>query len=94
MSGRWNISTEDLTNLSGCETLYESPRSGGSKGNQMNQNDARNLTREIAVFDTYAGLRRIGYTWLGALRALRTLGISLREAKQAADTYSGQQESK
>lgn len=41
--------------------------------------------RELAVFDSYVGLRRIGYTYIGALRALRTLGLSLAEAKAAAD---------
>ena len=47
-----------------------------------------NLNRDTVLFDTYAGLRALGYTWLGAIRALRTLGISLAEAKAAHDRYN------
>jgi hypothetical protein len=43
--------------------------------------------REGAVYDSYVGLRTLGYTVIGALRALRVLGLSLAEAKAAADRY-------
>ena len=48
--------------------------------------------RDTAVFDTYAGLRTLGYTYIGALRALRTLGLSLAEAKAQADRYESKAE--
>lgn len=43
------------------------------------------ISRETALVDIYAGLRRIGYTKFGAIRAIRALGVSLGDAKQAAD---------
>jgi len=41
--------------------------------------------RETTLADTYTALRMLGYTYLGAIRALRALGSSFAEAKAVAD---------
>lgn len=43
--------------------------------------------RSRVLFDAYAGLRKVGYGALGAIRALRVLGVSLAEAKETAERY-------
>lgn len=44
---------------------------------------------DIAIFDIYAGLRKVGYTEFGALRAMRAAGISLAAAVAARRSYNG-----
>jgi len=50
-------------------------------------NVAATVMFDAAVHDTYAGLRRMGYTRLSAIRTLRTVGVSFGDAKRASDRY-------
>jgi hypothetical protein len=47
------------------------------------------LSRDTAVYDIYVGLLRIGYTRLGAIRAMRLAGMSLFDGKRAMDIHDG-----
>lgn len=49
----------------------------------------RDRDRARTLVDVYAALRAVGYTRLGAIRALRTLGVSLADARTAAETSEG-----
>lgn len=45
--------------------------------------------RQQAIFDAYAGLRRIGYTREGAINALHSIGVTATDVVRATDRYEG-----
>jgi ribosomal protein L7/L12 len=46
--------------------------------------------RAIAMTDVYVALRLSGHSYLGSIKTLRILGVSLAEAKLVADTSDQQ----
>jgi hypothetical protein len=50
---------------------------------------AADVNRDTALTDVYLGLRRIGYTRIGALKALRLLGVSLADGVRVSRDVEG-----
>jgi hypothetical protein len=91
-AGKWGPTTttargkrKQLSEALLMGTLMQGQREAQAEREQLRA--AAEQRRQLAVFDCYAGLRRLTFTREGALAKLKLLGVRREEAEAAAAQY-------